>query len=213
MILSFSGHTWHIKSATDSKVGPGPNYFCGEEDGVFVDEKGLHLKTTLQYGKYFSSEVVLEEKLGYGNYAFQIDSLINDLDANTIFGAFLYHDDNHEIDIEFGPALAGESKGQYVIQPWEKEGHISRFIMPPIKQSSHSILWSPGRVEFVSWVGHEKNPTPETMLGKWKYEGKSMEISQDPSMIFNLWLHKGKNPDRLEEVIIKSFSFESLSKD
>jgi len=209
--ILFSNFEWAIKRTDNTKIGPGPNYFSDNKDDVFVDDEGLHLHTRADKNRSFSTEVYLEQGLGFGEYSFKVSSRLDNLDPHAIFGAFLYKDDQNEIDIEYGQALAGKSKGQYVIQPWDIKGNVERFKIAPHKDTTHSILWTPEFVTFKSWQGHEDNPSKETLIHEWKYNNKSIEDSNGAKMIFNLWLYKGKKPKKLDEIIIKSFVFRPLN--
>jgi len=64
--IIFSGYKWKVKSS-ESKAGPGPNYFSDKEEDVWVDNEGkLHLKITKKDGKWYCTEVISDSSFGYG---------------------------------------------------------------------------------------------------------------------------------------------------
>src|SRR5688572_27783321 len=65
--LDFAGRTWNIKQST-SPVGPGPNRFSANPNDVWVDAAGLHLTIHKYSNVWYSTEVILNESLGYGTY-------------------------------------------------------------------------------------------------------------------------------------------------
>ena len=55
--IQFSGLTWNVK-ASESKAGPGPNYFSDQEDDVWVDNLGrLHLRIVKKNSRWYCTEV------------------------------------------------------------------------------------------------------------------------------------------------------------
>jgi hypothetical protein len=68
--LQFSGYDWLVKTS-DSKVGPGPNYFSDSADNVFVDAQGqLHLRITESDGRWYCAEIISTRSFSYGTYRF-----------------------------------------------------------------------------------------------------------------------------------------------
>src|ERR1051325_11835524 len=104
--IVWSGHTWQVKSS-QSKVGPGPNFFSASAENVSVDAEGrLHLRITYRNGRWHCAEIISTESFGYGTYSFAIASPVDALDPSVVLGLFTWSDKaayNHrEIDIEFG---------------------------------------------------------------------------------------------------------------
>ena len=90
---------------SDSKVGPGPNYFSNRADDVFVDDDGLHLTITEHGSRWWATEVISDLRVGYGRYEFWLASRVDALDPNAVLGLFTWNNApdfaNREIDIEF----------------------------------------------------------------------------------------------------------------
>ncbi|HYT29055.1 MAG TPA: glycoside hydrolase family 16 protein [Ktedonobacteraceae bacterium] len=117
--IEFSGNQWVVKDGGEERRGPGPNYFSSSPENVWVDSQGqLHLKITNRNNRWYCAEVSLEKPLGYGTYEFFVNGRFDQLDPHVVDGLFLYEDDAHEIDIEFGRwgKRSGENL-QYVLQP------------------------------------------------------------------------------------------------
>jgi hypothetical protein len=105
-IVHFSGRLWDIKSGYN---GPGPNSFSKDYENVWVDENGyLHLSITKHDdGQWYSSEIISQDNLGYGTYAFTIQGNPLEFAHNVVLGLFtwdnntFYEAANSEVDIEF----------------------------------------------------------------------------------------------------------------
>ena len=208
--LSFGGYEFRVKVAEDYRAGPGPNYFSGAEEDIWVDAEGLHLNIVQREDKWYCTEVVLHESLGYGTYQFKVASRIDNLDYNAVFAGFIYEDRDREVDIEFSQALADPDGAQFVVQPWYREGNLTRFTMPAEAETSHRFVWAASSIAFVSWIGHGAYPPdPGAVIHQYVYEGPDIPPPGGERFRFNLWLFDGHAPDsgRGDEVIVKSFSF------
>ncbi len=203
--IEFSGFTWEIKDSKGKKVGPGPSVFSSSKKNVYVDSKGLHLKTSILKESYSASEVILIKSLGFGTYEFEVISNLNKLEKNTVLGAFLYEDDEHEIDIEFSPNMVGKNYGQYVVQPGSKEGNVFLFKIPSIKKSVHKITWTKDEINFES-----SDSETNKLIYQAIYKGENIPQTEKARMIFNLWLYEGKKPKREEVVVISYFKFNKI---
>jgi len=209
-VVTFGGYQWRVKSAEDLRAGPGPNFFSDSDEDVWVDANGLHLTTVERAGKWYCTEVVLQQSLGYGAYEFRLGSRVDNMDHRAVFGAFVYESESREIDIEFSRILADPQNAQYVVQPWNRQGNLSRFTVPARAQSSHRFVWSESSISFTSWVGHEAYPpSAGDVIYQWDYQGPDIPPPGAEGMRFNLWLFDGKAPDggQGDEVVVESFSF------
>ena len=169
-VVSFSGYQWRVKSAEDFTAGPGPNYFSDDDEDVWVDASGLHLTTVQRAEKWYCTEVVLQQSLGYGTYEFRLGSRVDNLDYRAILGAFVYESENREIDIEFSRILADPNNAQYVVQPWYQQGNLSRFTVTAQALSSHRFVWSESSISFASWVGDGSYPpSAGDLIYQWDY--------------------------------------------
>ncbi len=210
-VLSFSGYQWRVKSAEDSKVGPGPNYFSDDEEDAWVDASGLHLTTVERDANWYCTEVVLEQSLGYGTYEFRLGSPVDDMDYNAVFGAFVYESDTREIDIELSRILADPQNAQFVVQPYDRPGNTSRFTVPAGALTSHRFVWSESGIAFTSWVGlGPYPPSADDLIHQWDYSGPDIPPPGAERMRFNLWLFQGEPPygGQPDEVVVESFSFQ-----
>ena len=165
--LEFSDRTWRVKGP--GFYGPGPNDFCDGPQCAWVDGEGrLHMRVHDDFGYWASSEVVLEEPLGYGDYVFTTIGRVDSLDPNIILGLFLwqyaacYAPENawwnpyNEIDIEITRwGNPDNDAGQFVVQPWDGFGNLERFpiVLSDGEVTSHAFRWLPDRLEFRSWRG------------------------------------------------------------
>jgi hypothetical protein len=87
--LSFGGRTWRVKGP--GYYGPGPNLFCDSGSCVWVDESDqLHMTIKNISGSWYSTEVTLEEELGYGDYVFTTIGNLGLMDSTAVLGLFLW---------------------------------------------------------------------------------------------------------------------------
>lgn len=216
--IDFSGYEWYIKAA-DEVMGPGNNYFSNSKDNVWVDDDGnLHMKIINKEGKWICSEIVCAESLGYGKYVFNVDSRLDKLDKNVVFGMFTYDlqdkdgkNHNREIDIEFSKWGKEDSENsQFVIQPYEKKDNLYRFDTELTGScTAHVIDWNENYIEFSSHHGFDYKAGKELEIARRKYEGNYVPDHKYENIRVNLYLFNGKSPsDNKEvEIVIKEFNF------
>ncbi|MGA7303715.1 MAG: glycosyl hydrolase family 18 protein, partial [Rhodothermales bacterium] len=217
--IQFSGRTWIVKSAESSVVGPGPNYFSDKGPDVWVDESDrLHMRIVNRDGKWFSSEVITEEPLGYGAYTFTLASRIDQIDPNAVLGLFTWDTgapeyNYREIDIEFSKwgNASDPTNSQYVVQPWDTPGNLVRFTTAlDADFSTHTFDWQQNSVQFSSNQGHGDPLGGE--IFSWDYTGDDVppEGTNSGNARINLWLTNGQPPTDGQdiEVIIESFTYD-----
>lgn len=212
-LLFFSGLEWRVKRA-DTPVGPGPNLFADDLDHVWLDGAGrLHLKITNDGGGPRCAEIISLDSFGYGTYIFYLDSPVNAFDPNVVLGLFTWSDDaayNHrEIDIEFArwddPLNAN---AQFVVQPYDREGNMTRFEMGPDTPSVHGFTWRRTYVEFTGASGSEF-AAPENEIAGWRYTGPDVPAEGGENARINFWLMNGSPPvnGQPAEVVIRRFEY------
>ena len=209
-LITFSGYNWLVTNSIFSKVGPGPNFFSADLNDVFTQKEKLYMRTRIKENVMYSSQIVCTQALGYGTYVVSLASRVDNLARNAVFSGFLYQDDSNEIDIEFSSILAGTGRGQYVVQPWYKLGHVKRFTISSQKETTYKIIWSEKEIIFESYEIDLNDSTKIKMYSTWSYKKKSTIDPKKAVFIFNLWLYKGVKPQKEDEVIISSFSFHPL---
>ena len=204
--VQFSGYTWQVKSSAGA-VGPGPNLFSDSADNVWVDGAGrLHLQLTYSKGHWRCAEVINTQSLGLGRYTFELDSPVDALDPNVVLGLFTWSDDpayaNRELDIEFSRwgNAADPTNGQYVVQPYDRAGHLQRITQPAVASSIHSFDWREGAVAFASTTAAPAD---------WAYTGGDVPPPGSEHVRMNLWLFHGAPPTngRSVEVVVRRFTF------
>jgi len=214
--LKFAGRKWTVKESP-TPVGPGPNRFSADPKDVWVDKHGLHLTIHKKGEHWYSTEVILDENLGYGTYLFQTNSRQDLLDDNAVFGAFTWdpHDDderipeypNREIDFEdsrWGDPAAENS--QIVVQPGQVPGNHFRFNLPDLSEEAaltRYFTWSPGKVEFRSLHGkYMPEDFPDSAVfhrHTYVESEQTKNILPQPgreNFRFNLWLYEPDPSDK-----------------
>jgi hypothetical protein len=225
--ITFAGRTWAVKEAP-LPVGPGNNRFSDRTDDVWVDSEGLHLTIRERNGQWWSSEVILLDRLGYGTYVFKTRSRTDILDVNATFGLFTWdpYGDNEspgsphrEIDYEDSRwGVAGDPNTQAVVQPWNVAGNRHRFNLPDLSADARLtriFKWEPGKINFLTLAGHQ-SPTgyPNTsVIDDWPYvhEPAKQHYVPEPgreSVRLNLWLNQAAPANgQTIEVVVTDFSF------
>lgn len=213
--LRFSGYDWAVKSS-EGRVGPGPNYFSDRDDNVAVDAEGrLHLRVTQRDGSWFCAEVISTRSFGYGTYRFYLDGAVDSLDPRIILGMFTWNDDpayNHrEIDIEVSRwGRPDNENGQFVVQPYQRSGNVTRFQIPTgMRSSTHSFVWGPDRILCRSLKGHEPDASDPDLLIHQHTFTEGVPRAGGENARINLWLLAGRPPaDGKEvEIVISKFEF------
>lgn len=215
--LQFSNRTWRVKGP--GFYGPGPNNFSDSDQSVWVDAQSmLHITIRQINGAWNSSEVVLEDTLGYGDYIFTTMGALDQLQHRTVLGLFLWQynlagdswwNPYNEFDIEYSRwGTPGNQIGQFVAQPWDWEGNIYRYdaSFGPTEISSHAIRWLPDRVECRAWRGGPAAESPTSLITAWTYTGPHIPRPEQPRVHINLW-YFGDPPSATQEVVLTRFSY------
>lgn len=217
--LRFAGYEWRVKSS-ERPTAPHDNRFgsLGQTVGLRPDG-ALALKVGRgPDGLWRSSEVILRESLGYGDYLFRVSSRLDLLDANLVAGFFTWDSapdfEHREIDIEFstwGGQLRG-ANAQYVVQPHDRPGQLRRFALAQEGGfTSHELRWRPGSVEFASWHGHGDRPPPGSplLIQQWRAAGSFVPPPGQETIRVNFYLFEGRPPadGRDAELVVADFRY------
>lgn len=219
--VSFGGRTWRVKGP--GYYGPGPSLFDNSNAAVSVDAAGrLHLTIHKIGGSWYSSEVALEDALGYGDYIFTTRGRPDPLDDNAVLGLFLWEygpcyayeflwwNPYNEIDIEFSRwGTPGNTNAQFVAQPYDAGGNLHRFNVAAgdTELTSHAMRWLPQRVEYRSWRGGPDAESPSNMIASWTYTGAHLPRPEAPRVHLNLW--QLAPATAAQEVVFDAFTFRS----
>ncbi|HAE12906.1 MAG TPA: hypothetical protein DCG24_01675 [Bacteroidetes bacterium] len=202
--VNFSGYLWDVKIFENSVMGPGPNYFSGRYEDVWVDENGyLHMHISEHDGRWYSSEVVSRDTMGYGTYTWVVQGDLQNIPENIVLGLFTWDnntfqtDGNSEIDIEFakwGNAEAEETL-HYSVQPLnfgpyypERTHDADTPDGSLVGVSTHSFLWTDSIIVWNSYSGEGINP--DNLIASWFFDldnpprvKNENGISSDPIII------------------------------
>jgi hypothetical protein len=214
--IAFSGYTWLVKNSLDNRIGPGPNYFSDSPQNVWVDSSGrLHLRIEQRAGRWYSAEVISTASFGYGTYRWYLDTPVDSLDPNVVFGLFTWNDDpadNHrELDIEFARwGNAAYANGQYTVQPYTVPGNQVTFNEPAgVSQSTHSLVWGAASAAFTSVRGHAPTLADPSLRIAEKTFTQGVPAAGGENARMNLWLFEGRQPINRKdvEIVVKRFEF------
>jgi hypothetical protein len=219
--LEFAGRTWRVKGP--GYYGPGPNVFCDSPQCVWVDEQGLlHLTLARRGGIWESTEVVLEQALGYGDYIVTTEGRLDLLDPQVVLGIFLWQygpcwdeayfwwNPYNEIDIEYSRwGNPSQDIAQFVAQPYDHPGNLERFAadFADGEIASHAMRWLADRIEYRVWRGGPADESPATTIHAWTYIGPHVPRPEQPRFHLNLWKLDG-TPAAAQQVVVRDFTFE-----
>jgi hypothetical protein len=221
-VLTFAGRKWDIKIFKNSTWGPGNNYFTDHPNDIFIDDNGyLHLSITEREGKWWSSEVISQDTMGYGTYVWTVGRVPQNLDPMVVLGLFTWDsytfqtDANSEVDIEFSKwgDPDKDTTLQYGVQPINFGPYYpERDDKPKVNPSfwgdvsTHAFTWTDTLITWESWIGAEYgNGAPQAT---WTFDLSNPARvknengnSSDPIVIpapgsntnarMNLWLVQG----------------------
>jgi len=207
--VTFSGRSWTVKTSSGA-VGPGPNIFAASN--VVVDSAGkLRLKITKKSGKWTCAEVILNASPGYGTYEWTLGSNVSNLDAQAVLGLFTWNDapDYNHREIDFEASRWGRANdptnAQWVVQPWDTAGNLTRFTIGSTVPTKVRFTWSPTSIVFQTVVG-------SSVVNQRIYTGADIPVAGGENARMNLWLYQGKAPRRgaAVEVILNNFTYTPL---
>jgi hypothetical protein len=222
--LEFAGRTWRVKGP--GFYGPGPNWFGDAPANADVIDGEMRLAIRGAPGSWSSTEVVLEEPLGYGDYVFTTRGRPDTLAPNVVLGLFLWQyppcyepantwNQHNEIDVElsrWGDPAA--DLAQFVVQPWDAPGNIARFDIDYAwgEHVSYAFRWRPDRVEYRAWRGGAGDEATAPQIAAWTYTGPHLPRPEQPRIHMNLW-HLDDGPsDGLEQTVtVADFAFVPLA--
>jgi len=236
-LVRFSGRLWDVKSGA-GLLGPGPNYFSNRPSDVYLDGKGyLHLRIQEHEGRWYSTEVVGRDTLGYGTYRWVIEGDYQNIANNTVLGLFTWNDEsfltqgNSEVDIEISKwGQANAPTLNYAVQPVnfgtyypERVVAVSTPNGDMIGVTTHQFVWTDTLITWTSWAGEGSGGR---VIGSWtfnrnnparvKTEGNRSSApiiipgpEQNTRARMNFWQYGGEAPsDGLpKEVVIRSFGY------
>ncbi len=221
--LSFAGYNWIVKGS-NFPTSPGPNYFSDREEDVWVDSNGIHLTISQRNGRWFSTEVILNQSLGYGKYVFQTRGRFDIIDPNMVAALFTWDNDYpvynyREIDIEF--ARWGDpddaTNAQYVVHPGYYVKHYHRFRIDLTTQNNdmtHYMIWIPGSITFKTYRGQHLNSTPpeSDLIEEWAHSSTDVPPPGNENVHFNFWLYNGNAPtnNHGNEFVVTGFTWNPL---
>lgn len=182
--LRFSGLDWTVKIHEDNQWGPGPNFFSGNENDVYLDENGyLHLKIVQRDERWYSTEVVADEYTGFGTYRWTIEGYPDAFPSNIVLGLFTWDNNtfsqqaNSEVDIEFSKwGNANQARTlQYGVQPINFGTYFPERDYKPDYEagtidgvSTHEFIWTDTLITWNSYRGDQA--TPGQLFGSWTFD-------------------------------------------
>ena len=182
-VVLFSGYEWNIKHA-ETVQGPGPNWFSNHPDDIYVDDLGhLHMWINEHDGKWFATEIVSEDTMGYGTYKFIVEGDFVNMPENITVGLFTWDNNtffehaNSEIDVElakWGDA-SKQNTLQYAVQPVAFSDFFPERVFNPlgteehlIGVSTHVFNWTDTLVSFVSYHGEDE--LAANIIAEWSFD-------------------------------------------
>jgi hypothetical protein len=182
---------------------------------VWIDGDGrLHLRIApAPDGRWSSVELELGASLGYGTYQFNLDSRVDQLDPNVVFGLFTWSDDpaeNHrELDIEFAAfGRPSQLTGRYTLQPYTNPDNVYLFQPPATSTSTHGFAWTPQHLAFQSSADTGESGGSPQVVAEHSFDSGVPEPGGQRVHI-NAWLDAGRPPTDGQpvELVVRGFTF------
>lgn len=183
-VVYFSGYAWDVKISDNVLLGPGPNYFSGYYEDVFVDEQGyLHMRIAEHGGKWYSSEVISQMAMGYGTYTFVVQGDLENIPENITLGLFtwdnntFFEEANSEVDIEFSKwgDTAFDNTLHFSVQPVNFGPYYPERTYNPdtepgdlIGISTHLFIWTDTLITWNSYRGDSEDPAD--LVATWSFD-------------------------------------------
>jgi hypothetical protein len=212
--VEWSGFKWTVRNDTG---GPGPNTFLPQNVTVASDGS-LHLQIQQKGSQWTCAELYSNTAMQYGTYQFEIESPIDQLDPNIVFGMFSYPtakvgpDGTNEIDIEYSQwGDATYPNGNFTVWPTvlADDNAFYTFDFTNAGSTTQRFLWTPGLVQFQTFLGF--STALKNLIADWQTPASFTRLVSNHAMPvhINLWLFNGQPPTNGKpvEVILKSFMF------
>ena len=180
--LVFSGRTWTVKGGQEL-FGPGPNYFSKDLYSAYTDSLGyLHLNIRQLDGRWYCSEVISNENLGYGTYSWEVEPNQLDIPTNTVLGLFTWDNNtlqsqaNSEVDIEvsrWGNPNQNNTLHTSVQPVWFGSFYPERtrgHALPEAARTqptTHEFRWAPEEITWTSYLGPK---SANNVIATWKFD-------------------------------------------
>lgn len=216
--VDFAGHRWRGVSVAG---GAAPTFSGGGEPArnAWVDADGrLHLRLMRSASGWYGAEVATSAPFGYGVYRWVLDSAVDGLDANVVLALGITGSGGVEAP-EPGMAVEVARYGndyaetaQYVM----RAGPSRRFWQPVgLRQSTHSMVWTPEGVRFQSAcdaVAAPLDATDRRVYARWEHCPVPVQ-PRVATVRMGLTLYQGRPPAGRQEaeVVVGSFSFTPLA--
>jgi hypothetical protein len=214
--IDFAGHTWEVKSgycSVGNTAGPGPNYYCGDEEDLWVDGNGyLHMKMNYKSAlSHYGCVSIKTLVSGCGTYNYSVGDGPNGspdaLDPNVVVGLFTYDEsvsDNGEIDIEISDWGDSTPDANLWYVTWLNSSSTNDNYLVTFGSGTtiHSFTWAPSYITFNSTKGG-------VLLGDGVRTGSAVyDCPNEPIYArINFWLVDGEDPASWQEVVIEDFNF------
>jgi beta-glucanase (GH16 family) len=200
--IDWAGIKWRIRTGAGKPCASG----IWNEKGVWVDSNGwLHLKIIkLPSGEFACVEINSLKRLGFGEYAADVEGPIGAVDKNVVLGIFMYPpkdvgpDGTNEIDIEIARWDRPDAP-QVNYAAWFRSHkgnrHTEVHVPDNLTHASFRMLW---QHEQVRWESSLPDAKPIVFKD---------DIADQPQILsINLWLFKSLQPSNQQEIefVIKS---------
>lgn len=205
--LQFSGIDWLVKDS-GYPTGPGPNVFTA--GNVTVDAQG-RLRLAITPGG--SAEIIAPWSFGYGAYRVYLDTPVNTLHPNAVFGFFTWDTDteqsHREIDVEISRWNDPSNlSAQFVVQPYTTPGNRVRFMAPDEQQTAYEFLWLPDRLTFTAIRGHSFPATPANTVAAWSLQDLfRVPTPGNERLRLNFYRYLGAPLPAAAEIIVRKVEF------
>lgn len=209
--FTFAGLAWEKKSGCG---GPGPNCWAAANVAL-ADSDGVHLRLTVQSGKWYAAEIRTALPVQPGSYSLELIGRPDLLDPNVVLGVFLYDDAAGdagdpcpaELDLEssrFGDASAPNGNFVSYGSGLCRAADLLDFSYTLNgTYSTHQIDWAPGSVTYRLLHGHRcAAELPQYLIAERTFDSALIPGAGGMRLHLNLWAFAGQAPTDRQEVEI-----------
>jgi hypothetical protein len=205
----FDGRTW-VARHSDYLTGAGPNRWSSSAESVFTDAAGrLHLRLVPSGGGWLSAEVSTPLPEAYARVTVELETEPAALDAAVVAAAFVYRNDQSEIDVELGRWGAPSAPdAQFVVAPAMPSDRLHRFELPrgaaPV---TFVVDWRDDRVAFEALPARGE-------AARWTFRGEAIPRPGGHRLHLALWLReRAPRGDGATEIVLRSARVSPLLRD
>ncbi len=196
--IHFAERDWYARHS-DVLVAAGPNRWSSTSDSLSVnDQDQLTMRIINRDYRWYASEISTPWPFEHGAMQALLEGPLGELDANVIFGFFLYKNDHSELDIELGTwGKFSDYNAQFVVAPPIEASRLHRFALPEECHKAMTSICFGSRYFVFRWQ------CEGGAITTWRHATTFVPEPRQHHVHLNLWMFKTRPPQQRKSVAIK----------